>query len=220
MFEHFTDGARAAVADAQQHARGLGHDYIGCEHLLLALASASDGTAEVLQRHGINADSVRAQIIRLLAPGQPPVLPSLLDSDALASIGIDLDSVRAAIDASFGPDALALATCAASGRRAAWRRGPLAEIGRRRHRCVRLDAEGAARIRLTAQLPFTPRAKKCLEGSLREARALGSSCIDTEHLTLALLAIEGGTVPAILRQLGVSAPLLRAAILHHNRKAS
>ena len=41
MFERFTGGARAAVVQAQKHARRLGHRYIGCEHLLLAAASAA-----------------------------------------------------------------------------------------------------------------------------------------------------------------------------------
>ena len=40
MFERFTADARKVVADAQQHARRLGHHYIGCEHLLLAVGRA------------------------------------------------------------------------------------------------------------------------------------------------------------------------------------
>ncbi len=35
MFERFTDSAREAVVQAQVEARGLGHRYIGTEHLLL-----------------------------------------------------------------------------------------------------------------------------------------------------------------------------------------
>jgi len=37
MFERFTTDARTVVSDAQQHARRMGHRYIGCEHLLLAV---------------------------------------------------------------------------------------------------------------------------------------------------------------------------------------
>ena len=39
MFERFTDSARQVVVQAQSQARQLGHGFIGCEHLLLALVS-------------------------------------------------------------------------------------------------------------------------------------------------------------------------------------
>ena len=37
MFEKFTDRARRVVVLAQEEAQLLGHNYIGSEHLLLAL---------------------------------------------------------------------------------------------------------------------------------------------------------------------------------------
>ena len=39
MLERFTDGARHVLVQAQKDARRLGHNYIGCEHLLLAAGS-------------------------------------------------------------------------------------------------------------------------------------------------------------------------------------
>ena len=42
MFERFTDGARQVVVQAQSQARQLGHGFIGCEHLLLALVSLDE----------------------------------------------------------------------------------------------------------------------------------------------------------------------------------
>ena len=48
MFERFTDGARQVVVRAQEDARRLGHDYIGCEHLLLAAAEAAEPASVVL----------------------------------------------------------------------------------------------------------------------------------------------------------------------------
>jgi hypothetical protein len=69
-------------------------------------------------------------------------------------------------------------------------------------------------------IPFTPRAKKSLELSLREAKTLHDNYIGVEHLTLALLALKDGMVPVILSALGVPATSLRAAILARYRKAS
>ena len=41
MLERFTDSARHLLVQAQHEARRLGHNYIGCEHLLLAAAGAA-----------------------------------------------------------------------------------------------------------------------------------------------------------------------------------
>jgi ATP-dependent Clp protease ATP-binding subunit ClpA len=69
-------------------------------------------------------------------------------------------------------------------------------------------------------IPFTPRAKKTLQLSLREAETLHDNYIGVQHLTLALLTPPDGTVPAILSALGAPATSLRAAILARYRKAS
>src|SRR5438477_8099070 len=44
----------------------------------------------------------------------------------------------------------------------------------------------------TGQIPFTPRAKKVLELSLREAQRLGDDRIDTQHLLLGLVRENEG----------------------------
>ena len=72
----------------------------------------------------------------------------------------------------------------------------------------------------SGHIPFTPRAKKSLELSLREAKGLNDTCIGVQHLTLALLAMNDGMVPVILSALGTPATSLRAAILARYRKAS
>ena len=61
MFERFTDTARHVVAQAQEAARGLGHGYIGCEHLLLAAAAAASiyDIPKVLHAEGLDAYVVR-----------------------------------------------------------------------------------------------------------------------------------------------------------------
>lgn len=69
-FHRFTDGARAVLVHAQEEARGLGHDYVGTEHLLLGLLTESQGVAaETLQALGVTSDAVRHQIERIIGPG-------------------------------------------------------------------------------------------------------------------------------------------------------
>ena len=228
MFERFTDTARHVVVQAQADARRLGHNYIGCEHLLLAAAAAAEPASAVLRDQGVTPERVEAEILRTVGRGQTADPLGGLDRQALAFIGIDLDVVRARIEAAFGPDALTRALPAACrSRRPAWGKGPLAELTRRRRRRRALLPAGPPRQRPASagpspggHIPFTPRAKKSLELSLREAKALHDNYIGVQHLTLALLALKDGTVPVILSALGAPATSLRSAILARYRKAS
>jgi len=231
MFERFTDSARHVVAQAQADARRLGHNYIGCEHLLLAVAAADEPVSAVLRDQDITPERIEGEILRTTGRGQRADLLRGIDREALAAIGIDLDAVRAQIEAAFGPDALTPALPACRSRRPAWGKGPLAQLARRRrrHRARRgapLPAGPRGHAPLlpgpvpSGHIPFTPRAKKSLELSLREAKGLNDTCIGVQHLTLALLAMNDGMVPVILSALGTPATLLRAAILARYRKAS
>jgi ATP-dependent Clp protease ATP-binding subunit ClpA len=58
-------------------------------------------------------------------------------------------------------------------------------------------------------IPFTPRAKKVLELSLREALQLGDNYIATEHILLGLLREGGGVGAQILSERGVTLAAVR-----------
>ena len=61
-------------------------------------------------------------------------------------------------------------------------------------------------------LPFTARAKKALELSLREAIAMGDDHIGSEHLLLGLAREGDGVAGRILRSRGVDRDTVRAAL--------
>lgn len=111
MFERFTDSARQAVTGAGQEALALGHREVRSEHLLLALLAVPGPAAGALAAAGVDAASLRARLPRGGDAGAGD-----LDAGALAGIGIDLDAVRRAADAAFGPGALDQAGPAARGR--------------------------------------------------------------------------------------------------------
>ena len=54
----------------------------------------------------------------------------------------------------------------------------------------------------TGHIPFTPRAKKVLELSLREALELGHNYIGTEHILLGLIREGDGVAAGVLQKLG------------------
>jgi ATP-dependent Clp protease ATP-binding subunit ClpA len=65
----------------------------------------------------------------------------------------------------------------------------------------------------SGHIPFTPRAKKVLELSLREAYQLGYSYIGTEHILLGLVREGEGVACQVLVRLGASLPTVRARVL-------
>ena len=247
MFERFTGQARQVVVRAQHQARRFGHSYIGPEHLFLGMVTIEDAPASaVLHDLGLTPERTDAVFSRLTGarprpvgesghqslgescgwPGAPAPVPADpavnplagLDADALAAIGIDLDEVRTRIEATFGPGALSRAAS----------RSHLPETRRPLHRrLLRRRGPGhPARRRgpnngpVRGHIPFTPRAKKSLELSLREALSLGDNYIGLEHLALALTSMRDGLVPKILAELDVTPVTIRAALLDQHRKAS
>jgi ATP-dependent Clp protease ATP-binding subunit ClpA len=118
MFERFTDKARHVVVLAQEEARGMQHNYIGTEHVLLGLLGEPDGVgAKVLNGFGLSLTEAREEVVARVGRGQK-------------------------------------------------------------------SPEG--------HIPFTPRSKKALEYSLREALSLGHNYIGTEHVLLGLVREKEG----------------------------
>ena len=107
--------------------------------------------------------------------------PGDLDAAALSTLGIDLDAVRDSIEAAFGKGAL--------------------DKPARTRRC-RDGWPGGA-------IPFTPRAKKILELSLREALALRHGYIGNGHILLGLLREGQGLATKVLHDRGIDPDVLR-----------
>src|SRR5215472_7203277 len=101
MFERFRQDARRAVARAREEAAAAGQGEIGCEHLLLGLLAEPGPAAAAMTAAGLELAALRSRL-----PQAGRAEPDALDADALASVGIDLDQVRRAAEATFGPGAL------------------------------------------------------------------------------------------------------------------
>jgi ATP-dependent Clp protease ATP-binding subunit ClpC len=132
MFERFTDSARRVVVLSQEEARGLLHNYIGTEHILLGLLHARAAHYDQLlvdTLPDIPMDAAREQVTKIVPLG-----------DAGASPG---------------------------------------------------------------HIPFTPRAKRVLEQSLREATQAGQNSIGGVHLLAAILCDPESTAMGVLEGLGI-----------------
>ncbi|MET8041564.1 Clp protease N-terminal domain-containing protein [Micromonospora sp. NPDC005215] len=185
MFERFTDRARGVVRRALEEARAEGQRPVGTEHLLLALLADDAGLASrVLADAGVRADDLRERVRRHTASGGAGLGDA--DAAALREIGIDLAAIVARIEQSFGPDALREAVPA-----------PRSRWGRRRRYL------GG---------PFSPRSKKALELSLREALRLRHKHIGTEHILLGVLREGHGLGALVLTESGIDLDDLRRRV--------
>lgn len=191
MFERFTTAARSAVIGAQQEARDLGHTRIGTEHVLIALiADADTPVARLLAASDLTAAAAREEVRQRVGSAEPDLSFTEADAEdaaALKAIGIDLAAVRAAIEESFGAGSLRLP------KKAPKKRGLFGSF---------YASDG--------HIPFSPRAKKLLELSLREALRLGHKFIAPEHIMLGLLREGGGLAALILAERHIDVDRLRA----------
>ncbi len=69
-------------------------------------------------------------------------------------------------------------------------------------------------------IPFTPRAKRVLEGAYRETMTHGQNYIATEHLLLGIVSEGNGRAMDALRQMGVSGDAVRNAVAELSSKSS
>jgi ATP-dependent Clp protease ATP-binding subunit ClpA len=96
--------AQDYLARGADEARRLGHNYIGTEHVLLALARDPYGDAATLLRQlGVVPAAVDETLTGWLCGAGPS---RKIDPEALAELGIDFDTVRERLEQTFGPGAL------------------------------------------------------------------------------------------------------------------
>ncbi len=75
------------------------------------------------------------------------------------------------------------------------------------------DIIGPGQQAPSGHIPFTPRAKKVLEHSLREALQLGHNYIGTEHILLGIIRAGEGVASQVLIKLGADPAKVRATVL-------
>ncbi len=78
--------------------------------------------------------------------------------------------------------------------------------------CVRQMVAVDPNTDVSGHLSFTPRVKRVLENSLREAMQMGKSYISTEHLLLGIVRENEGTAIDVLERMGVSGDAIRSAL--------
>ena len=214
MFERFTDRARRVVVLAQEEARMLNHNYIGTEHILLGLIHEGEGVAaKGLESLGISLEAVRAQVEEIIGQGQQAPSGHIPFTPRAKKV-LEL-SLREALQLGhnyIGTEHILLGLIhegegvAAKG---------LESLGISLE-AVRAQVEeiiGQGQQAPSGHIPFTPRAKKVLELSLREALQLGHNYIGTEHILLGLIREGEGVAAQVLVKLGADLNRVRQQVI-------
>ena len=208
MFERFARDARAVVVSTQDRCHDLGADEVRPVHLLLALTDEDSGVHDVLSAHGITTDAVSECLG--VASSAPPAPLGEDDAAALRTLGIDLDSIREAVERQFGHGALdepAAASTPATGRAAS--EGSDDDV-----------VAGRGRFGWGGHIPFGRGSKKVLELALREAIRAGAREIRTEHIALGVLRVDDEAVTMLVRAIGADPRALRADLVDHGRRTA
>jgi ATP-dependent Clp protease ATP-binding subunit ClpC len=75
LFERFDESAKRVMVEAQDQARLLKHNYLGTEHLLLAVVNEPKAR-DILETRSRTLEEVRAMVDDIIGPGStPPVGP-------------------------------------------------------------------------------------------------------------------------------------------------
>jgi ATP-dependent Clp protease ATP-binding subunit ClpA len=161
LWRRLTEDGQDVLRLAGIEAGDLGQPCMADEHVLLAILrhDASDAAA-LLRGQGLDADTVRADLLQV----GPSLGPRPDPTAALRILGIDLDQVHQRLQATFGPAALAVAERRAR-RRPRWRGG----YARPKPLCVYLLARRSFHI------------------AVRFANRRGDAQIGPEHLLYGIL---------------------------------
>ncbi len=76
MSKRFTERSQLVVLTAQEEAKRLNHDYVGTEHILLALIAVGEGVAvQVMSNLGVDLRRVRREVEKIVGTGESVMLP-------------------------------------------------------------------------------------------------------------------------------------------------
>lgn len=191
MFDRCDADTMAVVQAALDEARRLGHNYLGTEHLLVALVRRPDllpdAVAALLPTETIVVDALRTML------SGPPAN----DATLLANIGIDLEAVRSAVRQSFGDDAIERL-----GRRRVHQ--PWQPWQRPRRRCVSL---------LGGSMGVAPRVKRAFELAAGDADRRHRATVDPAGLLLGMVEVEDAVSNRLLWEVGVDPGDIRRALI-------
>ena len=229
-FDRFNDRAKRVLALAQDEAIRFNHNYIGTEHLLLALVREGEGVAaRVLDSLGVELLNLRRAIEFTIGRGDATTSPSeiTLAPPMKKAVELAIDEARKLGHSHVGTEHLLLGIVRQSESIAAKLLGQLGvDLEKVRYQIIATLGQSHPGIGTgpSASAPysneqfagpfdrFTDRAKRVLALAQDEAMRFSHNYIGTEHLLLGLIREKEGVAGRALQTLGVELEKARQAV--------
>ncbi|HVX40663.1 MAG TPA: Clp protease N-terminal domain-containing protein [Gemmatimonadaceae bacterium] len=225
---NFTTDVRAVLAVARDEAAALNHEYVGTEHILLALLRRPEtGAVAVLQTLGLDLEGVRDEVLAVVRPGTGSRRPSdvpytsrakktielaMTQARALGTNYVDTEhlllgliaeekGIAAQVLAAHG---ITLEAASAEARRGLGGSPPAADSA----------PPGAFVPRRAGSPPATERLRVIIHSAYEFAKSRGCRTVTPAHFGIALLDHDDGLANAVFTRLGLDAPRARATLEH------
>jgi len=237
---NFTENVRKVLANARNEAVRLHHEYVGTEHLLLAIARTSEGVARVvLDDLDVDRDEVVAQVESTVGRGNAerevgPDLP--YTTRAKKTLELAMAEARALNNGYVGTEHLLLGLIAEEkGIGAQVLRSAGATLERARAQTVARLTTNVSRSAVPDPQPphpaspgyartrgpygvalvddFTGRARDALRAAYDEASGRDHAAVELSHVLLALASREDGMASVLLDQVVGSRKLVVEALV-------
>ena len=196
---NFTDRVRKVLQLAREEAHRLGHEYVGTEHILLAIIREGEGVAQaVLTNLNVDLEEISRRIEETVKKGKAavPARPDLpYTSRAKKVLEFSMSEARELNDKYVGTEHLLLGVLREEkgiGALVLTEAGVTLEAARSEVvRMLRTEMPEASATTppATPPVPYTPDARGSLQLALQEARDLKAASLGPELLLLGVLRV-------------------------------
>ncbi|GJD22726.1 hypothetical protein RIVM261_076820 [Rivularia sp. IAM M-261] len=216
----FTPRAKKILEFSVEEADKLEHNYIGTEHLLLGLVKEKEGIAiRVLEILGITISIIRDKVIKKLneateaSDSRINSALELLTEKANTAIILAQEEAQSFGENFLGPELILLGVIKeGTGVAANVLKSMGVSFEETRIEIKKLIGKSSD-DNTSIDFLFTPKAKKVLKMSLKEAQELEHNYISTEHLLLGLISGEKNSAVKVLEILNIDIIVMRAKII-------
>ncbi len=227
---NFTDRVRKVLQLAREEAHRLGHEYVGTEHILLAIIREGEGVAQaVLTNLNVDLEEISRRIEETVKKGKAavPARPDLpYTSRAKKVLEFSMSEARELNDKYVGTEHLLLGVLREEkgiGALVLTEAGVTLEAARSEVvRMLRTEMPEASATTppATPPVPYTPDARGSLQLALQEARDLKTASLGPELLLLGVLRVmltappgsASATLATLLNAAGLTPERVREVI--------
>lgn len=223
---NFTERVRKVLAYAREEANGLQHEYVGTEHILLALIREGEGVADtVLTNLGVDQEKLRDSLLAVVKPGRSdePRMDLPYTSRAKKVLELAMHEARVLNHSYVGTEHLLLGLIAeAKGIAAqvlvvagvtleAAREETLRVLGTEMEKAPARQRQPGRRAH-AAEMALTERARRVMARAYDIAGERGEVIVSGAHIAIAILEHGDGTANTVLDHLLADRQALRAAL--------